>query len=47
MCGADTSIVTHQPSSALAGGDRSLCSFFLKGSKKRMTCDGFETVNIS
>lgn len=34
---ADGSILAHQPSSAAARGDESLCSFYVKDGKKRMT----------
>lgn len=37
MCRADGSILAHQPSSAAARGDKSLCSFYVKGGKKQMT----------
>jgi len=37
MCRTDASILAHQPSSAVAGGDESLCTFYLKGDKKQMT----------
>lgn len=36
MCRTDASILAHQPSSAVAGGDRSLCSCYLKGGKEHM-----------
>lgn len=37
MCRTDASILAHQPSSAVAGGDESLYSSYLKGGQKQMT----------
>ena len=37
MCRTDASILAHQPSSAVARGDESLCSAYLKGGRKQVT----------